>query len=64
MLFFLFDHHVVLGELKIIPEEHKDIFYFKSMKMYLCQNIAGAVKSFLEILLLVQRGSLEEGERK
>lgn len=30
--------------------------------MYLCQNIVGALKSFLEILLMVQRGNL--GDRK
>lgn len=60
VLFYLFDHHVVLGELQVLPKEHVSIFYPKSMKMYLWQNIVGALKALLEVLLLVQRGSLDE----
>ena len=51
---------MVLGELQVFPKEHVSIFYPKSMKMYLWQNIVGALKALLEVLLLVQRGSLDE----
>ena len=47
LLFFIFDHRVVLGEIDLIARENIGKFYPKSIKMYLFQNVFGALRNLL-----------------
>lgn len=69
VLFYLFDHRVLLGELEIIGKQNAVVNYPRSIMMYLAQNIAGALRCFTEIMVLLMDGksqevevTLEEGE--
>lgn len=59
MLFFLFDHRVFLGELEVISKETAVAYYPKSMKMYMLQNVFTALRSLVEIALIILEGKYE-----
>ena len=42
VIFYLFDHHVVLGDVGVVSKENTSLSYLRSMKMYLLQNLFGA----------------------
>jgi hypothetical protein len=52
----LADHRVLLGELEVIDKSQAITNYPKSMKMYLLQNIFGALKTVVEMLIILDSG--------
>ena len=59
LLFYIFDHRVFLGELEVISKDSVATFYPRSIKMYLIQNIFGALKSLMEIAIIILEGKYE-----
>lgn len=49
----MFDHRVFLGELEVISKETAVAYYPKSMKMYLWQNVFGALKNLVETFIII-----------
>ena len=58
ILFFLFDHYVVLGEIQIFSTRYVPFIQHKSIQMYLLQNVFGALKSLLQIIIITKTGVL------
>ena len=59
LLFYLFDHRVFLGELEIISKDAATRFYPLSMKMYLLQNVFGALRSIMEAVVIMMEGKYQ-----
>jgi len=59
ILFYLFDHVVFLSQLGLIDKAKEGKFYPLSMKMYLLQNVAGAVKNVIEMLIIILQGKYQ-----
>jgi hypothetical protein len=55
----MFDHRVFLGELEVISKESAVLYYPKSMKMYLWQNVFGALRNLVEAFIIVLEGKYE-----
>jgi hypothetical protein len=49
----MFDHRVFLGELEVISKESAVLYYLKSMKMYLWQNVFGALRNLAEAFIII-----------
>ena len=64
ILFYLFDHQVVLSDIGVISKEKTAIYQPRSLKMYMLQNIFGAVKCLIEMLILIQRGGIGAGMKE
>ena len=64
ILFYLFDHQVVLSDIGVTSKEKTAIYQPKSLKMYMLQNIFGAVKCLIEMLILIQRGGIGVGMKE
>lgn len=59
VLFFLCDHRVFLGQLEVISKEQAVVNYPRSMKAYRLQNIFGALKCLMEVLMIFMEGTYE-----
>lgn len=59
MLFFLCDHRVVLSELGVIEAKNKELYYPRSMKFYLFQNMFGVLRNLMEVVIIIFEGKYE-----
>ena len=59
LLFYTFGHRVFLGELEVIHKDSVARYYPLSIKMYLIQNIFGALKALMEIVIIILEGKYE-----
>jgi hypothetical protein len=64
ILFYLFDHQVALAEIGVLEKGQGSGAQRKSLRMYLLQNVCGAAKCLLEMLMLLRRGGLSGAEEE
>jgi hypothetical protein len=56
LFFYLCDHRVFLGELEVISKDSVALWYPRSMKMYLLQNVFGVLKNVTAVIVLFLEG--------